>query len=147
MKDTVTKSWFAVLNNPAEHGYEGTPEEVCYRLRDEWLAGGTERTGAWAYCVSADGLPHIHMVLEDTKSMRFSAVKSSYAAGTHFEATKGNKKQAEAYIEKQAPFDEKGEQIICIIRHGEIKAAQGKRSDLDEIASLLDAGLTPEEIF
>lgn len=81
------------------------------------------------------------------KGFVFSAVKSSYAAGTHFEATKGNKKQAEAYIEKQAPFDEKGEQIICIIRHGEIKAAQGKRSDLDEIASLLDAGLTPEEIF
>ena len=147
MKDTVTKSWFAVLNNPAEHGYEGTPEEVCYRLRDEWLAGGTERTGAWAYCVSADGLPHIHMVLEDTKSMRFSAVKSSYAAGMHFEATKGSKAQAEAYIEKRPPFDEKGEKVICIVRHGEIKAAQGKRSDLDEIASLLDAGLTPEEIF
>lgn len=147
MKDTVTKSWFAVLNNPAEHGYMGTPEEVCSRLRDEWLAGGTERTGAWAFCVSADGLPHIHMVLEDAKAMRFSAVKSSYAAGAHFEATKGNKKQAEAYIEKRPPFDEKGEQVICVVRHGEIKAAQGKRSDLDEIAVLLDAGLTPEEIF
>ena len=48
MKDAVTKSWFAVLNNPAEHGYAGTPEEVCSRLRDEWLIGGTERTGAWA---------------------------------------------------------------------------------------------------
>lgn len=91
MKDTVTKSWFAVLNNPFEHGYEGTPEEVCYRLRDEWLAGGTERTGAWAFCVSADGLRHVHMVLEDVKAMRFSAVKMSYAAGTHFEATKGKK--------------------------------------------------------
>lgn len=147
MKDTVTKSWFAVLNNPAEHGYMGTPEEVCYRLRDEWLIGGADRTGAWAYCVSADGLPHIHMVLEDTKAMRFSAVKSSYAAGMHFEATKGSKAQAEAYIEKRPPFDEKGEQVICVVRHGEIKAAQGKRSDLDEIASLLDAGLTPEEIF
>lgn len=147
MKDTVTKSWFAVLNNPAEHGYMGTPEEVCYRLRDEWLAGGADRTGAWAFCVSADGLPHIHMVLEDTKAMRFSAVKSSYAAGMHFEATKGSKAQAEAYIEKRPPFDEKGEQVICVVRHGEIKAAQGKRSDLDEIATLLDVGLTPEEIF
>ena len=147
MKETVTKSWFAVLNNPAEHGYAGTPEEVCSRLRDEWLIGGADRTGAWAYCVSADGLPHIHMVLEDAKAMRFSTVKSSYAAGAHFEVTKGTKKQAESYIEKQPPFDEKGEQVICIVRHGEIKAAQGKRSDLDEIAALLDAGLTPEEIF
>lgn len=142
-----TKKDGEALNNPAEHGYMGTPEEVCYRLRGEWLAGGADRTGAWAYCVSADGLPHIHMVLEDTKAMRFSAVKSSYAVGAHFEATKGNKKQAEAYIEKQPPFDEKGEKVICIVRHGEIKAAQGKRSDLDEIAALLDAGLTPAEIF
>lgn len=92
MKDAVTKSWFAVLNNPAEHGYAGTPEEVCSRLRDEWLIGGTERTGAWAFCVSADGLPHVHMVLEDVKAMRFSAVKMSYAAGAHFEVTKGTKK-------------------------------------------------------
>ena len=37
MKDTVTKSWFAVLNNPFEHGYEGTPEEVFGAPKSERL--------------------------------------------------------------------------------------------------------------
>lgn len=147
MSDSVARSWFAVFNNPAAHGYTGTPEEICQRLRDEWLIGGEKRTGAWAYCVSAEGLPHIHMVLEDSKAMRFSAIKASYAVGMHFEATRGNRTQAEAYIEKKPPFDEKGESVLCIVRHGEIKGMQGKRSDLEEIAALLEAGSTPAEIF
>lgn len=40
MKDTVTKSWFAVLNNPAEHGYEGS------RLKTLELKYGTNVTGS-----------------------------------------------------------------------------------------------------
>ena len=60
----VTRSWFAVLNNPADHGYTGDSQEVCNRLRDEWIEGGEHRTGAWAYCISAAGLHHVHMVLE-----------------------------------------------------------------------------------
>lgn len=41
----VTRSWFAVLNNPADHGYTGDSQEVCNRLRDEWIEGGEHRTG------------------------------------------------------------------------------------------------------
>ena len=37
MADTVSKSWFITFNNPAEHGYSGSPEEVCNRLKDEWI--------------------------------------------------------------------------------------------------------------
>jgi hypothetical protein len=33
------------------------------------------------------------------------------------------------------------------VRHGEIKGRTGKRSDLDEIAAMLEAGFTPGEIF
>lgn len=143
----VSKSWFAVLNNPAEHGYMGTPQEVCEKLRDEWVGDSKTRSGAWAYCVTAAGLHHIHMVLEDTVSMRFSQVKKSYAAGMHFEATKGNKKQAEDYINKRPPFEEKGEKVLHICYVGEIKGAQGKRSDLAEIAAMLNAGMTPSQIM
>ena len=72
MAQDVTRSWFAVLNNPQDHGYEGTPQEICEQLRDEWVQDSTTRSGAWAYCISAAGLHHIHMVLEDTTAMRFS---------------------------------------------------------------------------
>lgn len=147
MGSEVSKSWFAVLNNPADHGYTGTPEEICNRLRDEWTANSSTRAGAWAYCISAEGLHHVHMVLEDSVSMRFSKIKKSYAAGMHFEATRGNKEQAEDYINKRGKFAEKGEQVLYICRAGEIKAAQGKRSDLEEIAAMLDEGKTPSQIM
>ena len=143
----ISKSWFAVLNNPADHGYTGTPQEVCEKLRSEWLSVSDSRTGAWVYCVSAEGLHHVHMVLEDRVAMRFSKIKKSYAVGMHFEATKGNKDQAEAYITKQPPFDEKGEQILYTCRHGEIQAVQGRRTDLEKISDMLEAGLTPREIM
>ena len=73
MNDSVSRSWFAVFNNPEEHGYTGTPEEICNRLRDEWIGESTTRSGAWVYCISAEGLKHIHMVLEDSKPIRFTA--------------------------------------------------------------------------
>ena len=145
--DTVSSSWFAVFNNPSEHGYEGTPQEVCERLRDEWIKDSSTRSGAWAYCVSADGLHHCHMVLEDYKPMRFSKIKKEYCPGMHFEATKGNKKQAEDYIEKNPPFDEKGEEVLFICRFGDIRGKQGRRSDLDVYYKRLEAGETPRDIL
>ena len=145
--DTVSSSWFSVFNNPAEHGYEGSPQEVCERLRDEWISDSATRSGAWAYCVSAEGLHHVHMVLEDLKPMRFSVIKKSYCIGMHFESTKGSKKQAEDYINKRPPFDEKGEEVLFICYHGDIRGKQGRRSDLDVYYERLSAGETPRDIL
>ena len=146
-KDTVSKSWFCVFNNPEERGYTGTPEEIVDRLKDEWTDGHPTRTGAWIYCISADGLKHVHMVLEDTKAMRFSVIKKSYANGMHFEPTKGTKEQAEEYINKRGRFEEKGEKIIASARHGEIKGAQGQRRDLEIVQQLIEQGYTPSQIY
>lgn len=65
----------------------------------------------------------------------------------HIEATKGNKDQAEKYINKQPPYDEVGEQVIFTNRHGEIKGRQGQRRDLDIIEELLSQGMTPDTIL
>lgn len=145
--DAVTKSWFCVFNNPEEHGYPGTPQEIVDKLCEDWVSTSPTRTGAWIYCISADGLKHVHMVLEDVKAMRFSVIKKSYAVGMHFEPTKGNKDQAEEYINKRGRFEEKGEEIIAIARHGEIKGCQGQRRDLEVLEQLLSSGQTPEQIL
>jgi len=147
MAQDISKSWFAVLNNPADHGYSGTPQEVCERLRNEWIRDSTTRSGAWAYCVSAEGLHHIHFVLEDLTAMRFTGIKKSYAQGMHFQATKGSKQQAEDYIYKRHPYDEKGEKVLYICKHGVIRAASGQRSDLALIENLLADGKNPQEIM
>ena len=145
--DTISRSWFCVLNNPRDHGYTGSPQEICEKLRDEWISIHADGSGAWAYCISATGVPHVHMVLEDKDAMRFSEVKKAYAVGMHFEFTKGTKAQAEAYITKQPPYDEAGEIVSCLVRHGEIRGRQGKRTDLEEIKEMIDAGMTPSQIF
>ena len=145
--DVISKSWFCVFNNPEEHGYQGSPQDIVDRLCEEWTSEHPTRSGAWIYCISADGLKHVHMVLEDRKAMRFSVIKKSYAVGMHFEPTRGNKDQAEDYINKRGRFQEKGEQIVASTRCGEIKARQGQRADLDIVRQLIEAGNTPDEIF
>ncbi len=183
MAESVSKSWFTVFNNPQNYGYEGKPHEICERLKTEWCCTDT-RSGAWAYCIKhyeghypvyddegkfvryahaeseeekakipAD-LHHIHMVLEDATAMRFSAIKKTYAIGMHFEATKGNKKEALDYISKSGQYDEKPNkdaglpwgEIIYSCQKGEIQGVQGRRSDLENIENMLKEGLKPNDI-
>lgn len=178
--DSVSYSWFAVFNNPHEHGYpfenNVNPVELrekdensfklqvrtlLEKLRDEWItindvslsdssdttSNNEERTGAWAYCISDKGLHHVHMVLCNSRAMRWSKVKKAYCQGMNFSSTKGTKKEADDYINKRGKFAEKGETIVDIIYHGEICSNQGHRSDLDRIQELLDEGKTPNEII
>ena len=140
-----SRSWFCVLNNPQEV-YQGEPNEIAEKVLEEWVTDHPTRTGAVAYCISADGLNHLHMVLEDTHMSRFSALKKTYPKA-HLEPTKGNKEQAEDYINKRGKFKESGEKVTYIARYGEIKGSQGKRRDLDIIEELLYQGLTPNEIL
>lgn len=123
-----------------------TPDEVLEAMKDIWIASSSARTCHLIYCISAEGTNHVHAVFEDVKTMRFSAVQNLFP-GMHIEPTKGNKKQVEDYINKRGKFEEKGEVIVARVTHGEIRGAQGKRSDLDLIAELIEEGLTPKEIY
>lgn len=140
-----TKSWFCVLNNPQDV-YDGEPNEIAEKALEEWVKDHPTRTGAVAYCISADGLKHLHMVLEDTNMARFSALKKAYPKA-HLEPTMGNKQQAEDYIQKRGKFEEKGEKVLYIARYGEIKGKQGARMDFDVIEALIEQGLTPNQIM
>lgn len=146
MSDTMSKSWFITFNHPEEHGYTGTPEEILNKMRDEFIGDSETRSGAWAYCISAAGLHHVHMVLEDVKNMRFTAIKKIYGSA-HIEETKGSRKQAEDYIQKRGAFAEKGETVEFLVRHGEIKGRQGQRRDLADIYKRLETGETPQDII
>lgn len=148
-KDTRSRSWFCVLNNPKENVLEcrdKTPEEICKILSDMWCISDS-RSGAWVYCVSAEGLEHVHMVLEDKNKTCFSIIKRIYQTA-HIAMTQGNKKQVEEYIYKIGKFEEKGEKIIKMLTVGEIVGRQGKRSDLEEIKRMIyDEKLTPKQIL
>jgi hypothetical protein len=146
MSDTVSKSWFCVFANPETHGYEGTAQEIVDKVIDCWMEDNPQRSCAVTYCISKDGLRHLHAVLEDTKAMRFSAVKKVYPS-MHIEPTKGNKDEAEDYINKRGKFAEDGEEVIYSNRRGEIKGCQGQRRDLSVIDDMIEQGKTPNEIM
>lgn len=140
-----SRSWFCVLNNPSDC-YVGEPMEIAEKALEDWIKDKPTRTGAVAYCISSQGLHHLHLVLEDSSMSRFSAVKKTYPKA-HIEPTKGNKEQAEDYINKRGKFEEKGEQVVYIARFGEIKGCQGSRKDFEVIEEYIDKGYTPREIM
>ena len=150
MADTVSRSWFAVLPYP-EKIYEGSPEEIVEKMKLEWIGNNPLKKGHWAYCISKEGMPHVHMVLEGSGSMRFSAVKKAYPKA-HLEETKGSRKQVLAYIKKLPPFDEKGERVICFTSYGNVEgnkrfALSNMNETLNKIEELVEEGMTPNQIM
>lgn len=179
MGDFISKSVFCVLNNPEysityEHDPRGEivrdelgkpkelervpteynglePQQICDSVLNKWIADGDDHTGWVGYCISAEGLHHLHMVLESKKTFRPLSVLKRLYPKIHIEPTKGNKKDVEDYINKRGKFEEKGEQVVCFSQVGEIVGKQGARTDLiklDEIKALIfDDGKKPAEIF
>lgn len=119
-KSVVGMSFMATLIRPEEHGYTGTPVEVCDKLCREWTEGHASRTGVWAFCLSAEGVPHVHMVVQDMTAMRLSKLAESYAVGSHFEAVKSGYMAAEKYILQMEEQDEGAEKVLCIKQYGVI---------------------------
>lgn len=146
MNDGVSKSWFCVWNNPQDTLELTEPIEIAEKVLEMFVGDSPTRTGAVAYCVSALGLHHLHMVFEDIKAMRFTAIKKAFPK-IHLEPTKGTKEQAQDYINKKGKFEEKGEEVIYIAQHGEIKGCQGQRKDIDAIETFIRDGMTPNQIF
>lgn len=116
----IAKSFMATLIRPEEHGYTGTPVEVCDKLCREWTEGHDSRTGVWAFCLSAEGVPHVHMVVQEMRAMRLSKLEESYAVGSHFEVVKSGYMAAEDYILKLEEQDENAEQVLCVKVHGTV---------------------------
>lgn len=140
------KSWFCVWNNPQLIYTDMEPTQMAEKALEVWVTNHPTRSGAVAYCVSAEGLIHFHMVLEDSNNARFSTLKKLYPQA-HLEPTKGSKEQAENYINKKGKWEEKGEQVIYIAKHGEIKGNRGARRDLDIIEEYIEGGATPRQIM
>ena len=155
------RSYFCVYNNPEwinVYDAEGNvtdkipsefnglePQEICDLALELWMKSRPKRYGWVGYCVSAQGLHHLHMVLESDNTIEFSSIKKVFPRA-HLEITHGKKKQVEDYINKRGIYEEKGEEVICFAYEGDLKGNQGSRSDLKEIQKLIDMGMKPNQI-
>lgn len=117
-KSVVGMSFMATLIRPEEHGYTGTPDAVCDKLCREWTEGHASRSGVWAFCLTTEGVPHVHMVVQDKNAMRLSKLAESYAVGSHFEAVKSGYMAAEDYILQLEEQDKGAEKVLCVKVHG-----------------------------
>lgn len=135
-------------NNPQNYFPEGMePYDMVNAAVEMWIADKPQRTCAVNYEIADSGTPHMHMVLEDPAKSRFSALQKLYP-GIHIAPTRGNKEQAEDYINKRGRFEEKAHTVVVkAVYHGSIKAHQGVSNDLDIVAALIEKGKTPQEIF
>ena len=126
-------------------------QEICDLVLKMWCDSKPGRIGAVTYCVSETGFHHLHMVLEvensDSDRFTYAAVQKLYGRKFHIEQTRGSKKEAEDYIYKRGKWIEKGEQILAMAQHGEIKGNQGNRSDLQGVEDMISQGMTPNEIL
>lgn len=143
----ASRSWFCVLNNPANiFGENTTPQDMVDKAIELWIKDKPHRTCAINYEIGDSGTPHMHMVLEDPAKSRFTAVQKLFP-GIHIERTRGSKEQAEDYINKRGRFEEKKHTVIIpAVYHGSIKAEQGVRNDLVVIEQLIEQGNRPSEI-
>ena len=155
------RSYFCVYNNPEwinVYDSEGViieqipsefnglePQEICDLALELWIKSRPKRYGWVGYCISAQGLHHLHMVLESDNTIEFSSIKKVFPRA-HLEVTHGKKKQVEDYINKRGIYEEKGEEVVCFAYEGDLKGNQGSRSDLKEIQKLIDMGMKPSQI-
>lgn len=94
----------------------------------------------YTICRSAEGLYHIHLVITFDKAKRSNSV-AKLLGNCHVEEMRGNKEQADDYINKRGKFEEKGEAIL--LKNGNIDKIvnnRGKRTDYEEFDKKVKEG-------
>lgn len=122
-----------------------SPEKLAQFLCDTWSNSGNGRVAGVVVCVSEKGLYHAHMALYGNLTTLGNVAKIMF--DSHIEPQLGGKKELKSYLLKESPYDEKGEQVLYTKGLDNIQDNKGKRSDLEDIADLLEQGFTPTQIM
>lgn len=110
-----------------------------------WENSGDNRKAGLVVCKSALGLYHLHMACYGNTTTLKSVADILYHS--HVEPQYGGKDALKSYLLKDGIYSEKGEIVLLQKNLDVIEDAQGKRSDLEEIARLLKEGQTPQQIL
>lgn len=149
--NTRNRSWIGTVQianmkkmELSQEEYEN-PEILAKFLINTWEKSGKGRSAGVAVCKSADGLYHAHIALYGNTTTLSNVAKIMF--DSHIEPQMGKKEALKKYLQKQAPYDEKGEEVLYTEGLDSIKDSQGNRSDIEEIEHLLNEGYLPCEIL
>ena len=138
-KNTSSRGYVLTLNNPTIK-----KEDLLENFKENY-----EKT--LKYCVLSlekgeSGTQHIQGYVEFKSPITFTSLKG-FLPNAHLEPRRGSPLQASNYVKGVGDHkDKSGEILEEAIEFGELPVGKGKRSDLDDIADLLEQGATPEEI-
>lgn len=164
-------SWIATWNNPQDHcdtfanfDYKtASPEQfVHFQLAIINMFVNASRTARkpdtssiYVGCeVGENGTFHTHMFFQAKRKIEFESLQKIYP-GIHLEPTYGTPEQAIDYIYKRGTLsnEEKAETLLCEPVHWgdytyeQSEASQSKSKIFDEIESMLEDGMTPQDIY
>lgn len=145
----TSRTWFATLDYPEQHHYSGTPIEICKQVVLAWEQSATNRSAACSYCLSKNGMPHLHMVLCSESTMRRTAVINIFPSA-HVEQLRGSKRTALSYILKEGLWEDNGEEVIAYELgklHKERTDNNKPKPSLNNARTMIEAGMKPDEIF
>lgn len=141
-KEVRARGW--VLTLPAE---EYSREEVAKGLKNYSFIGQLERGKASK--ANPDGYLHWQIYFEARNPVAFSTLKRRFPKG-HFEKRRGTPLEATVYVTK--PKSREGSEAEARIVNEKLGApdlssSQGKRTDLETYASMMDDGATVDEVM
>ncbi|MDE7298352.1 MAG: hypothetical protein K2N94_05925 [Lachnospiraceae bacterium] len=146
-KDTKSRKWLLTINNPEEKGY--TNETIEEKVQ----SFASFRYAAYSHEVGCENhVYHIHIFLAFDSAVRFSTIKNTFPEA-HIDKCKGSIKDNRDYVFKAGKWsgsekeDSKIEGMQFEIGTAPIEVGQGHRTDIDRLEEMIDAGLTPEQIF
>lgn len=137
-KDTPSRKWIIVINNPLEKGY--TREYI------KEIFQKTENIRYWCISdeVGEEGTPHTNIFIYFSKVARFSYIKKRFEGG-HFEKGEGTSQEIRDYVFKLGKW-EKHEKAKTLIKesceeYGDIPLERkGVRNDLVDMVDEIKEG-------
>lgn len=142
---TLHEENFRNLGIP-EEDYKNS-EKIAEILSAIWSQSGRNRISAVIVAVSKNGKYHVHIACYSENSTTINCVRKIFG-NAHTEIQLAGKKKLLSYLLKQDEFEEKGETVLFSLGLENLQDSDlHRRTDLEEIKMMIEAGATPKQIM
>lgn len=122
-------------------------EKLAQILMALWSQSGKNRKCAIIVALSADGTYHVHIACYSESPTTINCVAKIFG-NAHVEIQLAGKKKLLSYLLKEDEFAEDGETVLYSLGLENLQDSDfHRRTDLEEIKLMIEAGCTPKQIF
>lgn len=144
-KDTRTRKWLGVINNPDKYGYtHETIKERFNQLKsiEYWVISDE---------IGEEGTYHTHFYIYASNAIRFSTMNAKFPEA-HLEMARGTSQENRDYIFKEGKWEKSKKKETNLTEtheeYGQMPVErQGARNDLYDLQDMIISGMTNAEII